>query len=196
MKVLAAITAILLSANVFAQTPLPHGMVYGIKPDTTAMMPASNIESFMGKRTRISTTIKGKVLKVTRPKGGWFTIDAGKGKEIEAHFKNYKINLPRHIQGRIVIIEGVGAKQFIANDRQHYAGDTVIKNKNQRVQAKPKKPLVFEVEGLIVYKKAEGIKRKSERKLIKKAKENLSPLCFNPSVFTCLSTLTSLYINA
>lgn len=152
MKILAAITAILLSANVFAQTPLPHGMVFGAKPDTTAMLPASNIEAFMGKRTRISATIKGKVLKVTRPKGGWFIIDAGMGKKIRAHFKNYKINLPRDLQGRTVIIEGVAAKQFVANDRQHYAGDTVIKKKKQRVKANPKQPLSFEIKGLMVYK--------------------------------------------
>jgi len=152
MKILTIITAILLSANVFAQTPLPHGMVYGLKPDTTAMLPANKIESFMGKRTRISTTIKGKVLKVTRPNGGWFTIDAGDGKAIKAHFKNYKINLPPDIQGRTVIIEGVAAKQFVANDRQHYAGDTVIKKKQQRVKANPMQPLVFEVKGLMVYR--------------------------------------------
>ncbi|GAB2987815.1 hypothetical protein GCM10027049_29930 [Mucilaginibacter puniceus] len=127
-------------------------MVYGVKPDTTAMLPAGKIKAFMGKRTRISTTIKGKVLKVTQSKGGWFTIDAGNGKAIEAHFKNYKINLPADMQGRTVIVEGVAAKQFVANDRQHYAGDTAIKKKMQRVKANPKQPLVFEVRGLMVYK--------------------------------------------
>ena len=153
MKNLAAITAILLSANVFAQhTPLPHAMVYGIKPDTTAMLPASKIETFMGKRTRTNATIKGKVLKVTRPKGGWFTIDAGNNKVIKAHFKNYKVNLPPGMQGRTVIIEGVAAKQFLADDMQHYAGDTAIKKKKQRVKANPRQPLSFEVKGLMVYK--------------------------------------------
>jgi hypothetical protein len=152
MKILATIMAILLSANLFAQhTPLPHGMVYGVKPDTTAMLAAYKLGSFMGKRTRISTTIKGKVLKVTRPKGGWFNIDAGTGKVIKAHFKNYKINLPTAMRGKIVIIEGVAAKQFIADDMQHFAGDTVIKKKKQRVRANPKKPLSFEVKGLMVY---------------------------------------------
>jgi hypothetical protein len=152
MKILTVIAAILLTTNVFAQnTPLPHGMLYGVKPDTTAMIPASKIEAFMGKRTRISTTIKGKVLKVTQSKGGWFIVDAGKGKPIRAHFKNYKINLPPDLQGKIVIIEGVAKKQFVANDMQHFAGDTVIKKKKQRVKASPKKPLAFEVKGLMVY---------------------------------------------
>lgn len=152
MKILTAIAAILLSAKVFAQTPLPHGMVYGIKPDTTAMMPAAKIESFMGKRTRTSVTIKGKVLKVTQAKGGWFLMDAGNNKVIKAHFKNYTINLPTDMQGKIVIIEGLVTKQFIADDLQHFAGDSTIPNKKTRVKANPKKQLAFEVKGLMVYK--------------------------------------------
>ena len=51
------------------------------------MLPASRIEATMGKRARISATIRGLVLKVTQSRGGWFDIDAGKGKIIKAHFK-------------------------------------------------------------------------------------------------------------
>jgi len=153
MKVLAGVMAILLSANLFGQqTPLPHGMVYGVKPDTTAMMPASKMEAFMGKRTRISTTIKGKVLKVTRSKGGWFMVDADNRKPIKAFFKNYAVKLPVDLKGKTVIIEGVAAKQFIASDMQHLAGDPVIEKKKARAKANPKQQLVFEVKGLMVYK--------------------------------------------
>jgi hypothetical protein len=152
MKIIAGVAAILLSANVCAQnTPLPHGMVFGTKPDTMAIMPASKIEAFMGKRTRTSATIKGKVLRVTQQKGGWFIIDAGNGKPIKAHFKNYAVKLPVDLKGKTVIIEGVAAKQFIASDMQHFAGDTVIKAKKQRVKANPKQQLVFEVKGLMIY---------------------------------------------
>ena len=152
MKLLAVITTILLTASAFAQnTPLPHGMVYGAKPDTTAMLPANKMETFMGKRTRTNATIKGKVLKVTQPKGGWFNIDAGNGKVIRAHFKDYKVKLPPDMQGKTVIIEGIAAKLFVADDMQHFAGDTVIKKKKHRVKANPKKALVFEVKGLMVY---------------------------------------------
>ena len=153
MKIPGWIAGLLLAANACAQnTPLPHGMVYGTKPDTTTMMPASKIEAFMGNRTRSSATLMGKVLKVTKSKGGWFTLDAGDGKVIKAHFKNYAINLPTAIRGKTVIIEGIATKQFVADDMQHFAGDTVIKKKKIRVKANPKKPLSFEVKGLMVYK--------------------------------------------
>ena len=154
MKVLPCLFIICFSFNSFAQkhTPLPHGSVYGVKPGTISLMDASKIEAFMGKRTRTSAIIRGKVLKVTQPKGGWFTLDAGNGKTIAAHFKNYDITIPTDLQGRIVIVEGVAEKQFIANDLQHMAGDTAAGKKQHKVNVDPKKRLTFEVTGLFVDK--------------------------------------------
>jgi hypothetical protein len=137
-------------AHAQQHTPLPHGMVFGAKPNTTAMMDATKVEAYMDTRTRISTTIEGKVIKVTKPIGGWFTIDAGNGKVISAHFKNYGINLPTDLAGRTVIIEGVAQKQFIADDGQHFAGDTVNGKKQHGVKTNPKDVLDFEVTGLMV----------------------------------------------
>jgi len=133
-------------------TPLPHGMVFGTSPDTSNMMGAAKLEPYMGNRTRVSTTIEGKVIKVTQPKGGWFEIDAGNGKIIAAHFKVYNIMLPADLAGRMVIIEGVAQKQYIADDLQHFAGDTVNGEKQHIVKTNPKRILVFEVSGLIVDK--------------------------------------------
>ncbi|HEY0245769.1 MAG TPA: DUF4920 domain-containing protein [Mucilaginibacter sp.] len=154
MKIYLYAVTLLFSSLSFAQkhTPLPHGMVFGIKPNTTAMMDASKTEAYMGKETRISTTIRGKVIKVTNPEGGWFELDAGNGNIIAAHFKNYAINLPTDLQGRTVIIEGVAQKQFIADDLQHLAGDTVTGKKQHHINVDPKRRLTFEVKGLFVDK--------------------------------------------
>ncbi|MGF7041181.1 DUF4920 domain-containing protein [Mucilaginibacter lappiensis] len=154
MKLLTFFVLLFASATVLAQkeVPLPHGMVYGQKPDTTAMMSAAKVEAFMGKKTRISTTIEGRVIRVTREKGGWFELDAGAGKVISAHFKNYNINIPADLAGRKVIVEGVAAKQFIADDLQHMAGDTVSGKKQHEVKTDPKRKVTFEVKGLIVDK--------------------------------------------
>jgi hypothetical protein len=154
MKLSIFLIVLLLSGVCYAQqhTPLPHGMVYGAKPDTLAMMNATKLESFMGKKTRISTTIEGRVIKVTHEKGGWFELDAGNGKVIAAHFKDYNINIPGNLAGRRVIIEGVTQKQFIADDLQHLAGDTVTGKKQHKVKTDAKRKLSFEVKGLQVDK--------------------------------------------
>jgi hypothetical protein len=129
---------------------LPRGKIFGPKPNTTGMMDASKVESYMDKKTRISITIKGKVLKVTQPKGGWFEIDAGNGKIINAHFKDYNITIPTNLKGKYVIADGVAQKQFIADDQQHLAGDTATGKKQHSVKTNPKEKLTFEVSGLMV----------------------------------------------
>jgi hypothetical protein len=152
MKYLILLFSICLAVPVTAQqrTPLPHGMVYGTKPGTTAMLPTWRVEAFMDTKTRISTTIRGRVIKVTKPKGGWFELDAGKGKIITAHFRNIGINIPVELKGKIVIVEGVAEKQFIADDLQHFAGDTVVGKKQHTVKTNPLRRLTFEVKGLMV----------------------------------------------
>ncbi|WPU94963.1 DUF4920 domain-containing protein [Mucilaginibacter sabulilitoris] len=154
MKIFASIVLLIISTSALAQKkePLPHGVVFGQKPNTRAMMGADKLEAFMGKKTRISTTIAGKVVKVTREKGGWFELDAGAGKVIAAHFKDYNITIPADMAGRTVIIEGVAAKQFIADDLQHMAGDTVIGKKQHKVKTDAKRKVTFEVKGLMVDK--------------------------------------------
>ena len=152
MKVKLFLLLLLLFADVSAQkhTPLPHGSVFGDKPNTLAMMDASKTEAFMGKKTRINTTIRGRVIRVTQQKGGWFELDAGNGKVTAAHFKNYAVTIPIDLKGRIVIVEGVAQKQFIADDLQHFAGDTVLGKKQHKTNVDPKKRLTFEVKGLMV----------------------------------------------
>jgi hypothetical protein len=151
LKILLIIT-IAFTANAQKKVALPHGMVYGAKPSTVAMMPASKLEAFMGNRTRTSASISGRVIKVTKPKGGWFTLDAGNGRTIAARFKNYNITLPKQLKGREVIISGVASKQFIADDQQQLAGDTVTGKKQHAVKTNPKQRLIFEVVGLMVNK--------------------------------------------
>jgi hypothetical protein len=135
----------------FAQkTLLPHGSIFGIRPDTVGMMDASKVDAFMGKKVRISTTLRGRVIKVVNEKGGWFDLDAGKGKIIAAHFVNFDINIPLNLKGKIVIVEGIAAKQFIADDLQHFAGDKVDEKKQPAVKTNPGRSITFEVKGLFV----------------------------------------------
>ena len=147
MKKLQFLYFLFFSAAAFAQ---PHGHIYGSKPDTTGTIKAVNLEKFMDKKTRISTTISGKVLKVTKEKGGWFTIDGGNGKIISAHFTDYKVNVPMGLAGKSIIAEGIAEKQFIADDQQHFAGDTARGKKEHTTKTNPKNSLTFEVKGLMV----------------------------------------------
>ncbi len=129
---------------------LPHGMVFGHKPNGIAPVPATKIEYFMGKKIRQTTALTGTLIRVTKEKGGWFEMDAGGGKIIAAHFKNYNITLPTQLKGRGVIIQGVAQRALIADDMQHFAGDTVVGSKQHQEKVNPKARITFEVWGLMV----------------------------------------------
>lgn len=151
MKSHILIIALCFSVSAFAQhVALPHGTVFGSKPSTAQVIQATQLEAYMNKKTRINTTIRGKVLEVIKTKGGWFNIDGGNGKIIAAHFKTYGITIPTDLKGKTIIAEGVAAKQFLADDMQHFAGDTVAGKKQHLVKTNPKRRLNFEVKGLMV----------------------------------------------
>lgn len=137
--------------QVHKHTPLPHGMVFGSSPSRVSLMPASQLETFMGKRTRTTASIVGTVIKVTKPQGGWFILDSGNGHTIQAHFKNYNVTLPEDLKGREVVIAGVAQKEFIADDHQPLAGNRMTDKNTLASKNKPPQ-LTFEVTGLYVNK--------------------------------------------
>jgi hypothetical protein len=125
-------------------------MVFGTKPDTGVVLDAAKLEGFMGRKNRVLTTIKGRILKVTLEKGGWFEMSAGKGKVISARFKDDDVKLPSELKGRTVIIQG------IANRKLEAINGKPTGRVNANVKAPEKTPagttsLIFEVTGLILY---------------------------------------------
>jgi hypothetical protein len=154
MKFIILLVVTVLSAHAPQQkhTPLPHGMIFGARPSNINMIPANKLEAYVGKRARTYAVVVGKVIRVTKPKGGWFEVDAGNGNIIQAYFENYQVNLPEDLKGREVIMDGIAAKHFIADDRQHMAGDTVVGKKQHQVKTNPKRRLYFAVKGLMVNK--------------------------------------------
>jgi len=152
MRTTVLLLALLFSIPVFAQknnAPV-HGMIYGARPDTTGVMDARKVEAYMDKKTRMSMVIRGKVIRVTKSKNGWFEIDGGNGRVISAHFKNIGVNLPLSLKGKTVIMDCEVQKQFIADDQQHFAGDTVTGKKQHEVKTNPKRRLSLEVKGMMV----------------------------------------------
>ena len=144
MKTIFLSLAFLLSIQVSAQnTKLPHGTVYGKKPDSTAMVNAAQLQTYMAQKPRISTTIKGRVTEVTKSEGGWFNIDATGGKVIAVHFKDYAIKIPTELKGHTVMVEGVAQKQADPSEKQHFAG-------KKQPDDKTTNKLSFEATGLMV----------------------------------------------
>ncbi|MES2275387.1 MAG: DUF4920 domain-containing protein [Bacteroidota bacterium] len=148
MKKLFLWIVLILPLSVEAQH-LPFGTVFGSKPGHTGLVTAANLDNYMGKRTRIKATVSGRITLITKAKGGWFDVDAGHGRIITAHFKNYGINLPANLKNRYILMEGIAQKQLVADDHQHYAGGNGSRNGSKPAN---KQLLMFEVSGLEVRK--------------------------------------------
>ena len=113
----------LFSFSLFAQGSKPlHGKVIGKKPGAVVVN-ADKLESYIAARSRMQTTIKGKVLNVVKEKGGLFTIDAGKGKVIAAHFAKYDVNIPADLKGCTVVVEGIVQRQSALSSQQKHQED-------------------------------------------------------------------------
>jgi len=143
MKTLLLALTIFTSTLTYAQHSATRGTIYGSKPNTAELIAAPKLDAFMGTKTRISTTIRGVVTKVTKTKGGWFEIAAGNGKTIAVHFSKYDITIPEDLKGQTVVVEGVAARQFLADDSQQIAGEKTQHANNP-------KQLTFEATGLVV----------------------------------------------
>lgn len=111
----------LFSFPLFAQDKPLHGKVFGNKPGAV-IVKAERLESYLAARPRMRTTVRGKVLNVVKEKGGWFTIDAGNGKTIAAHFAKYDVDIPADLKGQTVVVEGIAQKQAALPNEQHLAG--------------------------------------------------------------------------
>ena len=133
----------LFSSSLFAQDEKTlHGKVFGNKPGAV-IVNADKLETYMDAKPRLRTIIKGKVLNVVKEKGGWFTIDAGNGKVIAAHFAKYNIDIPASLKDKMVIVEGIAQKQSAMDGQQHLAGEKQPGDKTTN-------QLSMEVTGLMV----------------------------------------------
>lgn len=150
MKAFSVIIVFLIAAFSISYSQAQYHKIYGSRPDTTGVMDASKVQSFMDNKPRVMVAIKGKILKVTKSQGGWFDIDGGNGDVIHAHFTTYNVFIPAGLKGKTVIADGVAEKPFIADAGQHFAGDTVSGKQANRTKTKPKKRITFEVKGLLV----------------------------------------------
>lgn len=144
MKTLLLLFALSLTSVTMAQQGLPHGTTFGEKTSSQPMATATKLAAYMGNRIRVNCTISGRIIKVTKAKGGWFDIDGGNGKIVAAHFNNYSISLPLGLKGHNVIITGVAQKQVTAENQEHFAGGSAKK------QATTGQNITFEVAGLMV----------------------------------------------
>ncbi len=107
----------------------PKGKVYGEKVDVKTVHPIGDLNVYFGRRTSVTTTIIAKVTDVDKS-GDFFYVKDNKGRPVTVRFKNAGSKIPQDVKGKTVLIDGVISKNFIANNKQHYAGSNEGMDKN------------------------------------------------------------------
>lgn len=97
----------------------------------------------------IQTAFIGRVKEVCQVKGCWMTLQLNDGEETMVRFKDYAFFMPRDINGKNVIVEGLAfVEEMSVDDQKHYAKDAGASQEEIEKITKPKKTFGFEASGV------------------------------------------------
>jgi hypothetical protein len=109
------------------------------------------LQKKIGSKKEIKTRLEGTIEGVCKAAGCWLTIQNPDGKAVRVTFKDYGFFVPKDIEGKKVIVEGIAYRTTTSVEAlRHYAEDA---GKSKAEIAKitvPLNEISFEAEGLIV----------------------------------------------
>jgi hypothetical protein len=149
-KLLALAIAFSLSYGAFAQT---DASFHGKKITEKGAVPATELAAKMGDKTSIPVKVEGTVESVCKMKGCWMKVNTGDGQTMRVMFKDYAFFVPKDIEGKTVVIEGVAETTTTSVDKlRHYAKDGGKSKEEIEKITEPEKAITFMADGVIVKK--------------------------------------------
>ncbi|WP_026897300.1 DUF4920 domain-containing protein [Daejeonella oryzae] len=125
--------------------------VYGDSVKNDNVIDLAAMRTAMQDESKLDLKIKGVVNEVCEKKGCWMLMKLDNGEDLRITFKDYKIFVPKDLEGKEVILDGFAYTDTASvEDQQHYAKDA---NKSASEIAKitlPKKELAYEAKGVVV----------------------------------------------
>lgn len=152
MKKLMLLIAIFISAGAVAQlTPAAPGVTYGFPISAKDAVSVEDLSERLISKEEFSGKIKGKVLSVCQKKGCWMKLANTKGEEIMIKFEDYGFFVPADIDGKEIVLNGVGKKSITSVSKlQHYAKDAGKSDEEVAKITEPKSEIVFTASGVLV----------------------------------------------
>lgn len=95
--------------------------------------------------------VKGTVTSVCQNKGCWMKLDLGNGETMRVSFKDYGFFVPKDLEGKQVIVQGIAEVKTISiDDQRHFAEDAGKTKEQIESITEPQEELVFIADGVIV----------------------------------------------
>jgi hypothetical protein len=101
--------------------------------------------------TKIDAVVKGTVQEVCKAEGCWLKMEDGKGGTIFVKMKNHEFTVPKDIDGKTVIVQGLAAKSITSVEMLKHLAEDAGKTKEQIEAIKePKVEIKIEATGVVV----------------------------------------------
>ena len=99
----------------------------------------------------LETKFVGTVVDVCKSKGCWMKLNLNNEEEVMVKFKDYGFFVPKDIEGREVIVNGIAFVDLMnIDDQKHYAKDAGKSQEDIERITKPKKTFTFEADGVLI----------------------------------------------
>lgn len=99
----------------------------------------------------LKTKFSATVTDVCKSKGCWMKLNLKNGEEVMVKFKDYGFFVPKDIEGREVVLNGIAfVDNMSVEDQRHYAKDAGKSQEDIRQIKKPKRTFEFEADGVLI----------------------------------------------
>ncbi|MGB3466623.1 MAG: DUF4920 domain-containing protein [Cyclobacteriaceae bacterium] len=123
---------------------------FGDKIDANGSVQASQfVNNFEG--DSVNVKLQAKATAVCKKKGCWMNVDLGNDQTMKVTFKDYGFFVPKDIEEKNVIVQGVAKKQVTGVDElKHYAEDAGKSQEEIDAITEPKEEIVFVASGVLI----------------------------------------------
>ncbi len=99
----------------------------------------------------LETKFSATVTDVCKSKGCWMKLNLKNGEEVMVKFKDYGFFVPKDIEGREVVVNGIAfVDNMSVDDQKHYAEDAGESQEDISQIKEPKKTFEFEADGVLI----------------------------------------------
>lgn len=99
----------------------------------------------------LETKFSATVTDVCKSKGCWMKLNLKNGEEVMVKFKDYGFFVPKDIEGREVVLNGIAfVDNMSVEDQRHYAKDAGESQEDIRQIKEPKRTFEFEADGVLI----------------------------------------------
>jgi hypothetical protein len=99
----------------------------------------------------LETKFAGTVVDVCKSKGCWMKLNLNNEEEVMVKFKDYGFFVPKDIEGKEVVLNGIAFVDLMSiDDQKHYAKDAGKSREDIERITKPEKTFTFEADGVLI----------------------------------------------